>query len=143
MGIRPTPRQEVSYSTLCRDGSTEDVIVEVSYEFTGTDLDLRWLFVRTKTGSVQTRDLLALNLPTIKSIVAKKAIVDAPLHYRGEDLREMKNTDHGQAVIAQLYWYHHVVSGTPRQVLMEMLDMPRSTVNVLLRKVNKAYPLPR
>jgi hypothetical protein len=71
----------------------------------------------------------------------KEATLGEPRH-TAKELQELTGEDR-LATIAQLYWYHEALSGTPRQVLMQMLDMPRSTVNVLLRKVNKTYPLPR
>ena len=98
-----------------------------------------------KSNGLGARDLNGLGLPSMIHEASKQAIDDYSF-WASEFSRasqEAPKSNEQLARIAQIYWFEHATHGNPRQSIMSYLGIARSTCNLLLRKVEKLYPLPR
>jgi len=119
--------------------------LRVSCSFTGEWIDVSSLSVTPPKGEgLTSRALVQIALPPIVRELAASVI---PRHeYWTAEFQDalgwgsLKTND---AFLAQLYWLEHVSQGSPRQTLMRYLAMPRSTCNVLIRRLRSEFPLPR
>lgn len=53
-----------------------------------------------------------------------------------------KPTPHELKLLASVYWFHYVIWGSPRQAVMKLWDIPRSTANRWIRQAAELYPMP-
>lgn len=92
---------------------------------------------------ISARDLAQLGLPGLIQVVTESVVPNweywTSPRQEGIPTSQLK-TNH--AFLAQMYWLQHVSHGSPRQTLMDYLNMPRSTCNVLLRNLKLEFELP-
>lgn len=115
----------------------------VSCRFTGERIEVVKLAVTPQLGSgLKTRDLLSLGLPAVIRSMAEDVIPDWGYWKRWDDDASWTGLKVNDEFLAQLYWLEHVSGGNPRKTLMSYLALPRSTTNLLLRRLKATYPLP-
>lgn len=117
----------------------------ISCEFVAERVDVRSIRVSTILGgSVGTRDLTQLSLPTLVHQICVSVIPNSEYWLRAltdETIgwTELKTSD---AFVAQIYWLEYVAHGNPRATIMNYFGMPRSSCNLLLRKLKQRFEMP-
>jgi hypothetical protein len=124
----------------------KDLELVISCEFEGEKVAVRGLRLTTFAGgSLGTRDLTQLGLPNLVHEICVSVIPNAdywmnPLSMEATSWDELKTSD---IFVAQVYWLQHVSHGNPRATLMSYFGMPRSSCNLLLRKLKLKFEMPR
>lgn len=93
---------------------------------------------RTDGESVTAQDMAATQLAAVMRTVAVNAGLTGPL--AGPD--EPADDDLRLLSLARTYWVEYVSWGKPREAVMELYGLPRSTANYWLRKAREKYGLP-
>lgn len=119
--------------------------ITISCNFDGQLVVVNQLSVATDIdGGITSRVIAQLGLPALIHEVTTSVCPDWEFwsadRLNGE---RIENSAYNYAFLAQVYWLHHVSHGSPRQELMRMLDIPRSSCNLLLRRIKLAYELPK
>ncbi|MFY9238168.1 MAG: hypothetical protein WAO78_04710 [Roseovarius sp.] len=95
-------------------------------------------------GGLNATHLIKIKLPNLVSAVAAHAIPDAELWTSKESLEKFpplgKNDQYSR--LAQLYWFHHLSWGAPRQVIMEFTGWSRNNANFHLKQISQLIGLP-
>ena len=116
----------------------------ITCQFVGDKVEVTRLNISAdRLGTISSRTIAQLGIPgLIREVV--KAVTPSWEFWLGsgneDDHLDVSKTNY--AYLAQVYWLEHISQGTPRQTLMSMLKMPRSTCNVLLRKIKNDFGLP-
>lgn len=113
-------------------------------QFVGDKVEVTQLNISAdRLGTISSRTIAQLGLPRLIREVVKAVTPNWEFWLEssyGDAYLDASKTNY--AYLAQVYWLEHISQGTPRQTLMAMLKMPRSTCNVLLRQIKKSYGLP-
>jgi hypothetical protein len=118
----------------------------ITCEFAGDKVAVRSLrLTNTDGGGVGTRDLTQLSLPSLVHQISLSVIPNSqhwtkPLSNEAASWAELRTSD---VYVAQVYWLEHVSHGNPRATLMQYFGMPRSSCNLLLRKLRLKFKMPR
>lgn len=116
--------------------------LELSARFDGRRVVIdRVTVIRPDGAGVNPEDLVALQLGQVVQHVAEGAV--SPGHGAHVGRRPGRRpTDEELKLVAAVYWFHHVTWGAPRQAVMALWDIPRSTANRWLRRARELYPMP-
>lgn len=96
---------------------------------------------RTDGTGVTPRDLTMVELgAAIEAVTAGAVSPDHGAHIAPRPGR--RPTPDELELVADAYWYHHVIGGNPRQAVMDIWDLPKSTANGWLRKAKALYQFP-
>lgn len=141
-----TKRQLAIPATFERQISDQarGLTLTLTCQFVGDKVEVNRLNISAdRLGNISSRAIAQLGLPALIREVVKE--VTPSWGYWSESSFGDSHLDTSRtnfAFLAQVYWLEHVSQGTPRQTLMSMLKMPRSTCNVLLRQIKQTYELP-
>lgn len=114
--------------------------VEISATFDGNRVRAQVIGIKREDG-VTPRDLATIELGrVIESVTAGAVRPDDGAHVGRRPGR--RPTDEELRLVADVYWYHHVTGGNPRQAVMTLWDLPRSTANGWLRRARDLYDFP-
>lgn len=92
---------------------------------------------------ISSRAIAQLGLPTMIRAVTESVVPDWSFWSLGLAKQpSVQPQEQNFAYLAQVYWLEHISHGAPRQTLMNALQMPRSTCNVLLRSIKQRFDLP-
>lgn len=95
-------------------------------------------------GGLNATHLIKIKLPDLVSAVAAHAIPDSELWTSKESFEKFPPLGkHDQySRLAQLYWFHHLSWGAPRQVIMEFTGWSRNNANFHLKQISQVIGLP-
>lgn len=116
--------------------------VTISASFDGRKVIAKVVGIeRTDGAGVTPRDLTMVELGAAIADVTMGAVSpDDGAHVGRRPGR--RPTDEELQLVADVYWYHHVTGGNPRQAVMTLWDLPRSTANGWLRRARELYDFP-
>lgn len=116
--------------------------LELSARFDGQRVVIdRVTVVRPDGMGVNPEDLIALQLGQVIRQAAEGAV--SPGHGANVNRRPgQRPTPEELKLVAAVYWFHHVTWGAPRQAVMALWDLPRSTANRWLRTARELYVMP-
>jgi hypothetical protein len=100
---------------------------------------------RTDGESVTPQDMAATQLGAVMSSVVWKATRrpgGGTIMQGGRRDASGPLTDDELLTLARMYWFEYVSWGRPRQAVMNLLELPRSTANYWIRKAREKYGLP-
>jgi hypothetical protein len=121
-----------------------DLLVTLSCRFNNNKVEVVRLNVQTTSGgNISSRAIAQLGLPAFIREATLSVIPNVDFWTSSSSSNEEIEADsHNFAYLAQIYWLEHICFGAPRQTLMNLLALPRSTCNVLLREIKRTYKLP-
>lgn len=122
-----------------------DLTAELTCSFDGNKIVLHKLALQRDETSVATRDLMKLSLPWVIQQVAKDAIPNSYRWFVGvADLNEKIEVPREETLLylAQLYWFEYVTWGAPRERIMAVWGISRTTANTWIKQASKLYGLP-
>lgn len=116
--------------------------VTVSASFDGTDrVKVEQVSVlRTDGESVTPEDMTLLQLGQVVHAVTVKAMTGAA--WAGGRKRTGPPSDDEILLLARMYWQEHVAWGKPRQFVMGMFEIPRTTATRWIHKARERHGLP-
>lgn len=117
--------------------------LEVGGIWDGDRLRVTRLLMNHESGLNATH-LIKIKLPDLVSAVAAHAIPDSVLWTSRESFEEFppKGKHDQYPRLAQLYWFHHLSWGAPRQVIMEFTGWSRNNTNFHLKQISQLIGLP-
>jgi hypothetical protein len=88
--------------------------------------------------------LIRIKLPDLVGAVAAHAIPDSTLWTSKESFEEFppQGKQEQYPRLAQIYWFHHLSWGAPRQVIMEFTGWSRNNTNFHLKQISQVIELP-
>ena len=88
--------------------------------------------------------LIRVKLPDLVSAVAADAVPSSELWRSKEQFERFapKGKLEQYSRIAQLYWFHHLSWGAPRQVIMDFMGWSRNNTNFHLKQISQVIELP-
>lgn len=95
---------------------------------------------RTDGQTVTPEDMTLLQLGQVVHAVTMKAMRGVAM--RGGRKHDGPPTDDELLMLARMYWQEYVAWGKPRQFVMSMFELPRSTANSWIRKARERHGLP-
>lgn len=117
--------------------------VEINGVWDGDRLRVTKLSI-SHDGGLNATHLIKIKLPELVSAVAVDAVPDSDF-WTSKELFE-KFPPQGKldqySRIAQLYWFHHLSWGAPRQVIMDFTGWSRNNTNFHLKQVAQLIGLP-
>lgn len=129
--------------TATVDYSQAAVVVELSCRYTGTGrVRLPSVKVLGKDGhSVTPQDLTTLELAAVVHEAARGLVSPGDgIHLAPRS--GVRATPEELRLVAAVYWAHYVTWGSPRQAVMALWSLPRSTANYWLRKARELHNMP-
>lgn len=122
--------------------SAPDILVTIECVLLDNRLEISKLTVRSEVGSFLTsRDLTQLNLPSVLREIGLRAVPNADHWNASLEANKLERRTNSE-YLAQLYWFEYLTWGSPRQVLMDYLQVSRTTANSHIRKFAAQLPLP-
>lgn len=119
-----------------------DIAVSIGCVLVDGRLEISKLTVESEPGGILTsRDLTQLNLPAVLREIGLRAVPNSDYwntSLKATKLERRTNPEY----LAQVYWFEYLTWGSPRQVLMDYLQISRTTANSQIRKFAKQVPLP-
>jgi hypothetical protein len=101
---------------------------------------------RTDGASVTPQDMAATQLGAVMASAVWAASRGPRGPVIGTEAREPGRagplTDNELLALARRYWFEFISWGKPRQTVMSVFDLPRSTANYWIRKARDKYGLP-
>lgn len=117
--------------------------LEIGGEWDGDRLRVTHLSMDFDSGLNATH-LIRVKLPELVSAVAADAVPNSELWTSKEIFQNFP--PHGKleqySRIAQLYWFHHLAWGAPRQVIMDFMGWSRNNTNFHLKQISQLIGLP-
>ena len=145
--IDPESKRQLAIpSTFERQISDQELGLKLTLScvFTGEKVEVSRLLISSDNqGNISSRVLAQLGLPSLIREVTMFVVPNSEfwvVSKNRDSILEVTSTNF--AYLAQVYWLEHVSHGSPRQELMKLLGIPRSTCNLLLRKIKDVYLLP-
>lgn len=88
--------------------------------------------------------LIRVKLPELVSAVAADAVPNSELWRSKEKFEQFppQGKQEQYSRIAQLYWFHHLSWGAPRQVIMDFMGWSRNNTNFHLKQISQVIELP-
>lgn len=116
--------------------------VTVRCVFSDQRLEISQLLINGEQGSfLSSRDLTQLNLPAVLREIGLSAVADSDYWNVGLKKTKLESRTNSE-YLAQVYWFEYATWGSPRQVLMDYLNVSRTTANSHIRKFANQLPLP-
>ena len=117
--------------------------LEIMGAWDGDRLRVTQLMMQTEEGLNSTH-LIRVKLPDLVSAVAAAEIPDSELWTAKASFDQYppQGKEELYPRLAQMYWYHHLSWGAPRQVIMEITGWSRNNTNFHLRQISKIIELP-
>lgn len=95
-------------------------------------------------GGLNATHLIRIKLPDLVNAVAADAIPDSVLWTSRESFEKFppQGKQDQYSRLAQIYWFHHLSWGAPRQVIMEFTGWSRNNTNFHLKQISQLIGLP-
>lgn len=123
-----------------------EISVTLDCVFSGERIEVAALKVVADKGHfVSSRDLTQLSLPAVIRAIGLAVIPVSERwlkEFRDESDKTWESQKASDEFLSQLYWFEHVIWGTPRMALQEYMGWTRTTANAKIREINKQFPLP-
>lgn len=120
----------------------QPLLLKIDATFDGQRVGAKVISVERADGaSVTPRDLTTIELGHVIDELTTAAVSpDTGAHVGRRPGR--KPTPEELELVTNVYWYHHVTGGNPRQAVMAIWDLPRSTANGWLRSARQMFDFP-
>jgi len=127
------------YSVVIPDSPS----IEVGGSWDGDRLRVTQLSMSHEAGLNATH-LIRIKLPDLVSFVAAHAIPDSVLWTSKESFEKFppQGKQELYSRLAQIYWFHHLSWGAPRQIIMEFTGWSRNNTNFHLKQISQLVGLP-
>jgi len=138
--IRPLEvPSEFSYSVQIDDLPA----LEIGGKWDGDRLRVTHLSMDLDSGLNATH-LIRVKLPELVNAVAADAVPNSELWSSKEIFEQLppQGKQEQYSRIAQLYWFHHLSWGAPRQVIMDFMGWSRNNTNFHLKQISQLIDLP-
>jgi hypothetical protein len=117
--------------------------LEIGGKWDGDRLRVTHLSMSLDSGLNATH-LIRVKLPELVSAIAAHAVPDSK-QWTSKALFEKfppQGKEEQYSRIAQLYWFHHLSWGAPRQVIMDFMGWSRNNTNFHLKQISQLIALP-
>lgn len=119
-----------------------DISVTVMCVLSDGRLEIGKLTVEGEPGGILTsRDLTQLNLPAVLREIGLRAVPNSDYWNTSVKATKLERRTNPE-FLAQVYWFEYLTWGSPRQALMDYLEISRTTANTQIRKFATQLLLP-
>lgn len=117
--------------------------IEIGGKWDGDKLRVTHLSLNLDSGLTATH-LIRVKLPEIVHAVAVHSVRDSELWTDKKIFEQfpMQGKEEQYSRVAQLYWFHHLSWGAPRQVIMDFMGWSRNNTNFHLKQISQVIGLP-